>query len=242
MKIYTPAKINLCLDIMRKTESGYHEIRTVFYETDKFVNEIEIEETAPESEDLISSENEEGSESLAHKACTLLRYTYNIKKSVKIKIKRNIPMSSGLGGESSNAAAVLKHMNELWRLELTTDELLELGAKLGKDVPFFIKGGTALGENFGEKLTPLPHIELPLKIVPKKSMDPQKTKHAYELLSLDLCGKNTEKTDNLIEELKQKNIEGIAKNIHNDFETITPSPEGYHLSGSGPSYFKLETA
>ncbi len=241
MKIYAPAKINLCLDIMRKTESGYHEIRTVFYETDKLVNEIEIEEPLSESEDLISSENREGSDSLAHKACTLLKYKYNLKRAVKIEIKRSIPPASGLGGESSNAAAVLKYLNELWELELTTDELLELGAKLGKDVPFFIIGGTALGENFGEKVTPLPHIELPLEIVPKKSMDPQKTKHAYELLSLDLCGKNTEKTNNLIEALKQKNIEGIAKNIHNDFETITPPPEGYHLSGSGPSYFKLGT-
>ncbi len=229
-KVTAKAKINLGLDVLKKTDSGYHEIRTVLYETDKLKNEIEIEETdEPDGEE----------ESLANKAYILLKRTYNVKKAVKITIKRGIPMSSGLGGESSNAAAVIKGLNDLWKLNLSGEELKELGSKLGMDVPFFIAGGTALGTNFGEKVENLPHLELPLEIVPKSSMDPNKTKHAYEFLDLDLCGKNTEKTDKLIKALQKKDIKEVEKNIHNDFETITPPPKGYHLTGSGPSYFRI---
>lgn len=232
MKILAPAKINLCLDILKKDPSGYHEIRTILHEIPELHNELEIEETE-------QFPNESIANSLAQDAYTLLKTTYKIDRPLQIKITRNISPGSGLGGESSNAAAVLKHLNQLWDLQLPAEELQNLAAQLGMDVPFFILGGTAIGTHFGEKITPLPHIKLLLKIHPRGSSNLQKTQHAYESLNLNLCGKNTTQTEKLIRAIRDNDLESIKDNLHNDFETIMPPPMGQHLTGAGPSTFEF---
>lgn len=105
-------------------------------------------------------------QNLAYQALRLIRATYakkisqqGPKKFIHITIKKNIPVSSGLGGASSDAAAVLKGLNTFWNLKIPTRKLLALAARLGMDVPFFIIGGTALGTHFGEKITPLPPLK-----------------------------------------------------------------------------------
>lgn len=223
--VRAPAKINLALDVLEKDSSGYHKIRTVFQEIPELYNEIEIKESS------IASDNP---------AVQLLQKEYGIDKSVEIRIHRNIPISSGLGGESSNHAAILKALNQLWKLNLSQKELLKLAAKLGMDVPFFIIGGTALGTHFGEIITPLPPLYLHIEVRIKSITGDNKTAHAYATLNLKFCGKNRRKTEQLIKKIKTGDYTNIEKCFHNDFETLSPVPNGWHLSGAGPSLFKLE--
>jgi len=230
MKILAPAKINLALDVLRKDSSGYHEIQTVFHEAQELHNEVEITESPQ------ASENND----LAHLAFQLIKRKFQINKNVRIHIKRNIPPGSGLGGESSNAAAVLKALNKLWELNLSSMQLQKLAAEIGMDVPFFIIGGTAFGENFGEKITPLTPVEIKFEIAIEAVNTPDKTQLAYQSLDLSRCGKNLDKTKKLLKAIENRDHQGIIQNLHNDFETEFIVKKGQHLSGSGPSTFSVQ--
>ncbi|PIZ75694.1 4-(cytidine 5'-diphospho)-2-C-methyl-D-erythritol kinase [Candidatus Peregrinibacteria bacterium CG_4_10_14_0_2_um_filter_38_24] len=253
MKITAYAKVNLCLDILEKTPSGYHEIRTIFHEIKNFKDILEINKTKLKDEvsiahDLKKSPDQKGkteiklSENLAKKALDLLKKTFNIKDFVSIKIHKNIPISSGLGGASSDAAAVLKGLSELFKLNLSEKRLLYLAEQIGMDVPFFIVGGTALGTHFGEKITKLSEINsalLNVKIFPKSSELKEKTRKAYENLDLSKYGQNKAKTELVLKGIETGDKKLIIENLHNDFETSLKKPlqKNVHLSGSGPSVF-----
>ncbi len=260
MQITAPAKLNLCLDITQKSPNGYHEIRTVFFEYKKLADLIEIKES--KEEDNLSTLHGptisdypklSKEENLIMKAVDLVKKNFGIHKNLEIKVEKNIPYSSGLGGGASGAASVLKALNELWGLGLASEELEALGASLGMDVPFFIRGGLAMGTNFGEKITPL-KTNLPLdsfiELFPRQA-PPEvlnaKTKNAYSLLDLSSCGKNTHLTDQFIEALTKNNelanheAGAIAALLHNDFETLFPVAPPHHLSGAGPSTFIFKT-
>lgn len=255
IQIFAPAKINLCLDIIKKSSSGKHEILTIFKDDYSIKDEIKIfnsrevdivsiaqaSKKTPIQNIKISPKN-----NLAYKALKLIKSTYKIKKHVKIVIKKGIPLSSGLGGASSDAAAVLKGLNELWKLKLSLKDLTKLASKLGTDVSFFLIGGVAVGRHFGEILTPLSPInKIKFKINPLKKWPPlpkninskDKTAQMYKNINLSKCGKNIHKTKALIQAIKDENSQEIIKNLHNDFETIIPAPKGHHLSGSGPATF-----
>lgn len=248
MKISAYPKINLCLDILKKTPSGYHEIRTVFHEIKNFKDIIEINKTKSADKVSIkyslkkmSIQGIKPSENLAKIALDLFKKTFKIKDKISIKIYKNIPISSGLGGASSDAAATLKGLNKMYKLNLSTKTLQTLAARIGMDVPFFIVGGTALGTHLSEKITKLPAIKnLKIKITAKSSNLPKKTAQAYENLNPSKCGKNKAKTTLLIKGIKTGNNSLVLKNIHNDFETSLkkPLPKNTHLTGSGPAIFK----
>ena len=191
------------------------------------------------------NENHLCTQNLAYQALLLLKKTYKItNKFAHLNITKNIPISSGLGGASSDAAAVLKGLNRLWNLKISQKELLKLAAELGKDVPFFIIGGTALGENYGEKITPLKPIigdggpRVIFQISPKSSSDPEKTKNAYAKLDLTKCAKNLSKTEKLLKAIEQENYPELIANLHNDFEQLYSLEKNHHLTGSGPSRFR----
>lgn len=209
VKIKACAKINLALDVLKKDKkTGYHKIRTIFYEYKKLYDKIEIKKAG---------------------------------KNTIINIKRNIPLGAGLGAFSSDIAAIMKGLNKLWKLNLSEKKLMEIGAKFGKDIPFFIVGGVALGENFGEKITilnPVRGLKIKLKI--KSTQYKNKTKKMYKKLSLKLCGKESEKTKKLLHGIEIGNKKMIIENIHNDFETIQGNKpkKSWHLCGAGPSEFK----
>jgi 4-diphosphocytidyl-2-C-methyl-D-erythritol kinase len=248
MKIKAFAKINLCLDVLGKDSTGFHKIQTVFHEVDNLFDEIEI--VKEKTKDILPSfvppkvqavVMPQKSDDIIFKALMLMKKTFKIKKFVKITVKKNIPFASGLGGGSSDAAAVLKGLNKLWNLKLSKERLAKLGAKLGMDVPFFIYGGTAIGKHYGEKITPLPKIKnLKFKIYPQKTPPlKQKTEKAYKSLNLKNCGKNLTQTKLLIKGIKTKNKNLILENLHNDFETILKKPlaKTHHLTGAGLTTF-----
>ena len=150
--VWAPAKINLYLNILKKRSDGYHEVETVLQLVD-LCDKIRLKEIREGI--TLSSDNSalprDGS-NFAYRAAELLIGELKIKRGVEIHIDKHIPVASGLGGGSSDAAAVLTGLNELWRLGLTKIELVELGKKVGTDVPFFIWGHTtALGFGRGEE-------------------------------------------------------------------------------------------
>lgn len=181
----SPAKINLGLQVLGKRPDGYHEIRTI-------LQEIELHDL------LYLSEMEEGIQlrcsdprlpiddrNLAFKAARLVKEKTGFSGGVKIYLDKKIPIGGGLGGGSSNAACVIKGLNQLWGLRLTLEEMQNLGAEIGSDVPFFISGGTALATGRGEKiwpLSPLPETWL-IVITPDLEIS---TLWAYKNLNLEL--------------------------------------------------------
>ena len=156
--VLSPAKLNLGLKVIGKRPDGYHLLKSVFCLIDLY-DKIDIQITLNGKVSLI--EHQQAwfyQKDLAYKAAILLQEYSGCTKGANIKIKKVIPSGAGMGGGSSNAATVLIILNHLWETGLTTDELLGLGAQLGADVPFFIRGRNALVEGIGEIITP---IELP---------------------------------------------------------------------------------
>jgi len=253
LKIKAPAKINLTLEVLGKRPDGYHEIRSViqtvnFCDSFQFVQGDGIQINC----DMAGWLPEQ---SLIAKAVKLLQEATGCNKGATVEIKKSIPLLSGLGGDSSDAAAALYGLNQLWKLELSQTKLMEMGSQLGSDVPFFFMGGTALMEGRGEQITPLhplPH-QWVILIIPGIPMLPGKTKRAYSLLqpSHYTDGKNTEK---LITHLKSgKGFSAAA--LFNTFENVSFSRSGelteyrdhilkigaqdIHLAGSGPTMFTM---
>jgi len=152
-KLVAPAKINLVLEVLGKRPDGYHDIKSIVQTID-LTDELEFN-LAENLEITANLAGWEGSKSLISKAALLLRERCGCKEGAKVCVIKRIPMMSGLGGDSSNGAVALKGFNRLWDLGLSEPDLMEMGAALGSDVPFFFCGGTALIEGRGELVTPL---------------------------------------------------------------------------------------
>lgn len=269
MEVKSYAKINLALDVLGKS-GNYHEIITVFqqiplHDTITFspirapkkanpatiIAPIEISCSNPE----VPAGNINGHLNTAYKSAKILS-DYARSRKIKttpfhIHIEKRIPPASGLGGASSNGAVVLTALNNLWNLNLSQNKLQEIAEEIGMDVPFFLYGGTAVGEHFGEKITPLPTFNCPavkIEINGKKSG----TKEMYSKLDLSKTCTQTEKTKQMIELLKQNApADKIIPLIHNDFEQLYPTsespaqpPKDEHskktfLSGSGSAFYRF---
>lgn len=152
------AKINLGLDVIRKRDDGYHELRMIMqtvdlYDVLTFEKRKEGIMVTTDREELPGDEN-----NLIYKAAKLLMDTFHICEGVSIRLEKNIPMAAGLAGGSTDAAAVFHGMNELFALGMSEGQMCELGVRIGADVPYCIKGGTVLAEGIGEILTKLPDM------------------------------------------------------------------------------------
>ena len=251
--IEAPAKINLTLEVLGKRPDGYHEIRSVI-QTVNFCDSLQI---TPDKEVRFKSNKSvwSGEQSLVAKAVKLLQTTTGSTQGASIKIKKWLPLISGLGGDSSDAAAVLRGLNQLWELGLSTTKLQALTQQLGSDVSFFLSGGTALMEGRGEKVTPLPPLphQWIILIIPDVPRLPGKTKRVYSMLrpSHYTDGKITEK---LITFLKSGG-EFSSSLLYNVFENVVfgsgeeltilrdhllkIGAPNIHLAGSGPTMFTL---
>jgi 4-diphosphocytidyl-2-C-methyl-D-erythritol kinase len=149
------AKINLTLDVLGRRSDGYHEIITVMQTVDLY-DTLCIAPSDDQRVHIICTRPELSNESnLAVQAAEALRQRFAPKQGVVIELHKRIPLAAGLGGGSSNAAAVLRALQQLWQLPLSSAELLTLAASLGSDVPFLLTGGLAYCEGRGERVTPL---------------------------------------------------------------------------------------
>ena len=151
IKLYSYGKINLFLDIEGKLKNNYHLIKTVMQSIDIFdeivLNPLNENKIIIECSDITIPVNEKNT---CYKAASLLKETFGINSGIHIYINKNIPSEAGLAGGSGNAAAVIKGLNEMWTLNLSLDEMCDLGLHIGADIPFCIRGGTCLAEGIGE--------------------------------------------------------------------------------------------
>ena len=159
LNLLAPAKINYLLDVIGKRPDGYHELRMIMQRVN-LCDEITLTLTNTPGINVTCSSKgaPDGPANIAWKAAQALLDFADSDFGVNIVIVKNIPVAAGLGGGSSDAATVLMGMNELLKLGLSDQKLIEIGCKLGADVPFFIFKQAALAEGIGEKLTPLPNM------------------------------------------------------------------------------------
>jgi 4-diphosphocytidyl-2-C-methyl-D-erythritol kinase len=175
--VYGPAKVNLVLEVLGK-DDDYHRIASIVQAIDLCdVLNFELDEELR----LACDVPELRTDNLVMKAAMLLKESTKCGLGARIELRKRIPWGVGLGGGSSDAAATLLALNELWRLGLSVSQLMRLGARLGSDVPFFIHRGAALVEGKGEKVTPLPALPATcfVLLVPPLPKVPDKTKQMY---------------------------------------------------------------
>jgi len=253
ISLKAPAKINLFLEILGKRDDGYHEIETVMQEID-LVDNLQFEEIQEGVKLKCNDKNIPSDENnLVCKAANLILNECGIRKGVLISLEKNIPVGAGLGGGSSDAAATLKALNLLWKIGLNDAELMEFAAKLGSDIPFFIKGKTALCSGRGEKITP---IEVKsemnyLVIFPRINIS---TSIIYRNLKIDLTKKIID-VSFFLDALKHRKLADISKLLYNRLEEVifATYPDlldvksaldhfdfcGLSVSGSGSAFFGL---
>ena len=199
------AKLNLCLHVINRRDDGYHNIQSIFHIIDLYdtiiykKNKDNIINIHSTDKNLMNDGN------LIYKACKMLSQKYNLKIGMDITLEKRIPLGSGLGGGSSNAAVTLHAINRLYNIQLAKDELLTLADQLGSDVPFFIDGGTAYVSGKGD-------------IVKKISSNPKfyvlifsgisvSTKHIFEIISDSHFS-------------KPNDLNGLLESEHNSFEEV----------------------
>jgi 4-diphosphocytidyl-2-C-methyl-D-erythritol kinase len=180
LTVYAPAKINLVLEVLGK-HNDYHRISSIVQSIDLCdVLNFQLDEEVGFECDEASLKRD----NLVTRAATLLKESTKCSLGARVELRKHIPWGVGLGGGSSDAAATLLALNELWRLGLPLSELVHLASKLGSDVPFFIHKGTALVEGKGEKVTPLPSLPSTcfVLLVPPLPKISGKTKQMYNNL------------------------------------------------------------
>ncbi len=216
--IKAPAKINLFLEIFGKRYDGYHEIETVMQEID-LVDDIVIEEKEKGIELTCTNPRiPAGKDNIVWKAAELMQRENGINRGVNIRLVKRIPMGAGLGGGSSDAAATLKGLNKLWKVGLNEDELMRLASRLGSDVPFFIKGSTAICRGRGEIVTSVP-INTYFSYVLLYPDIEISTASIYQNLKIDLT-KAVKDVRFLLETLKDGNPESMGKLLYNRLEEV----------------------
>ncbi len=257
--VHAHAKINLALDVLNRRPDGYHTVRMIMQSL-SLCDTLTLHRTKEPGITLTALNPEHypdvtwDERNLIYKAAKLFMDTYSLEGGVQITIDKQIPSAAGLAGGSSDAAATLKGMNQLFEQKLSMEELQKLGVKLGADVPYCIQLGTALSEGIGELLTelsPAPALYCTL-VKPSTAVS---TKYVYE--HLDLSNALHPDIDAALEAIDTGDIKKLCANLENILEPVarTICPEvaeieeklqemgslGVCMSGSGPTVFALFT-
>ncbi len=251
-------KINLGLDVLRRRDDGYHEVRMIM-QTVGIYDRIDLiyKETPGITVETNLYYLPDNENNLVYKAAKLLMDEFHVQKGVHIRLRKYIPVAAGMAGGSSDAAAVLFGINKMFSLGLTTEQLMDRGVKIGADVPYCVMRGTALSEGIGEILTPLP-VPPQCQVLIAKPGISVSTKFVYENLHVnELRPEQHPDIDGMMEAIKQKDLYGIADRFGNVLENVTipaypviqeikdlmleQGAIGALMSGSGPTVFGLFT-
>lgn len=220
IKIPANAKVNLSLDVIRRREDNYHDLEMIMQEIDLkdhiFIKEID------EDEIRISCNEEEvptDKSNIVYKISYTIKEKFNIEKGLEIHIEKNIPLAAGLGGGSADAAATIKGLNQLWNLNMSEQDMIDISKPLGADIPFCIIGGTAVAKGIGDKLTKISGLKETMILLVNPEMEVS-TKFVYENLNIDGIDKRPD-TEKLVDAITKNDIEYIADNMVNVLETVT---------------------
>lgn len=248
------AKINLGLDVLRHRADGYHEVRMVMQTVDLY---DEVTVTVKDAPGIMLSCDAPGvpvdARNLACRAAAVLTDAFSLPCGVHIDLKKRIPAAAGMAGGSSDAAAVLHAVNELFALGLDNEALAGYGVRLGADVPYCVYGGTMLAEGIGERLTRVTQAPTCGVLIAKPELEVS-TKEVYENLHVDELRAHPD-IDGLLASIAAQDVDGIASRLGNVLETVTAptypvigqlktlmvenGAKGALMSGSGPTVFGL---
>jgi 4-diphosphocytidyl-2-C-methyl-D-erythritol kinase len=245
------AKINLSLDVVGKREDGYHLLEMIMQTVDLY----DIINVKRLPKDIIVTCNKpyvpSDERNLAYKAAELFINTYNIDGGVKIDLIKHIPISAGLAGGSTDAATILKAMRDIYRPNMQDKELMELGVKIGADIPYCIVGGTAFCEGIGEKVTKLKNFKNHILVMVKPPFGVS-SREVYQNFDLNKIRKHPS-TELLIKFVEDDDLLRLSRNMKNVLENVTLRKHyilknikneamdmgavGSLMSGSGPTIF-----
>ena len=249
-------KINLGLDVLRRRDDGYHEVRMIM-QTVGIYDRIDLiyKETPGITVETNLYYLPHNENTLVNKADKIMMDEFHVQKGDHIRLRKYIPVAAGMAGGSSDAAAVLLGVNKMFSLGLTTEQLMDRGVKIGADVPYCVMRGTALSEGIGEILTPLP-VPPQCQVLIAKPGISVSTNFVYENLHAnDLRPEQHPDIDCMMEAIKQKDLYGIADRFGNVLENV-PIPANpviqeikdlmeengalkAIMSGSGPTVFGI---
>jgi len=253
LTVKAPAKINLTLEVLGKRNDGFHEIRSII----QTISLSDVLRFMPNKDIVFKSESPEWlpQKSLISKTVDLLRKHCNCSKGVLIEIDKRIPLMSGLGGDSSGAAATLVALNEMWLLGLPPPKMAELVVQLGSDVTFFLSGGTARVTGRGEQVNSLPPLSTTyiVLVVPSIPRQTGKTARLYaslqpghytdgqitERLSETIKSGNKLKSSQLFNTFENVTFEEFPELITYQKHILKTGASNVHLAGSGPVLFTL---
>ncbi|MFC1873401.1 4-(cytidine 5'-diphospho)-2-C-methyl-D-erythritol kinase [Chloroflexota bacterium] len=253
LTVRAPAKLNLTLEVLAKRGDGFHEVCGVVQTID-LCDSLRFQ-AGPDIEFKCDMPGWVLGKSLVSQATRLLQEVSGCDRGAKVEISKRIPLVAGLGGDSSDAAAVLRGLNKLWGLRLSLKELLKIGLRLGSDVTFFLYGGIALASGRGERITPLPPLprRWVVMVIPDVPRLPGKTGQSYAKLKASHYT-DGQITERLVGEMREGGKVSPSL-LFNTFENIAFSGwskssvyrehmlkmgAGHvHLAGSGPTLFTL---
>lgn len=250
------AKINLGLDVLRRREDGYHEVKMIMQTVDIFDTLTFVKKNEPGIRLKVDNEElSEDKDNLIYRAAELLMEKAGVKQGVEITLEKRIPIAAGMAGGSTDAAAAFHGINELFDLGYSLEDLQMLGVTLGADIPYCLAGGTAISEGIGEILTKLPEPPQCTLVVAKPDINVS-TKFVYENLHANTLAYHPD-IDGMIEAIKIGSLQGITDRLGNVLETVTvreypiieeiknlmkqEGAENALMSGSGPTVFGIFT-
>ncbi len=254
IEIKARAKVNLSLDVVKRREDGYHEVKMIMQTVDLF-DELTILKREEPGIKITTNVTDipVNEDNLIYKAAKMMMEKYQIDQGVDIYLKKVIPVAAGMAGGSTDAAATFEGINQLFGLQIAQRELMDLAVHIGADVPYCILGGTALSEGIGEVLTPLPNPPQCYLVIAKPDIYVS-TKYVYENLRANELQHHPD-INAMIESIKEKDLIKMAQQMENVLENVTvveyPIIEEIKdtmkrcgalnaiMSGSGPTVFGI---
>ncbi len=214
------AKVNLFLAVGEPLSSGYHQVQAVL-QSISLADELKI---SPASDIVFLCDDKSlaGETNLVVRAARLLRERYKVGNGAALSLRKRIPAGAGLGGGSADAAAALMALSRFWGLRASLDELREVAAELGADIPFCLTGGTAMATGFGEEIRPLPDLELGefLIVKPHGSLETARVYREWDKLSLGRPVARADRLDFMLKAIDSNDRDAVIKNLENDLDGV----------------------
>lgn len=247
LTVNAPAKVNYRLDVLSRRPNGYHDLHMIMQPVGLFdLVTVTLTETVGITVCCEHVAVPEGADNIVYRAAEAMRERAGRHDGVTITIQKSIPVAAGMGGGSSDCAAVITALDQLYGLSLSCEELMAIGLRFGADVPFFLYGGTARAEGIGEVLSPVT-VSCPVWMVLVNPMVPVSTAWVYQNFKLTQTGSNVTIPDSI------EGLEELCSFLANDLERVTipafpvvgqikqqlldAGAYGALMSGSGPTVF-----